>query len=340
MGLHSSLTGTDLHEAFHYVQTSDPGAVGAGKYWLDTSSSPYQLKRRNAGDSAWVTVGSSGGGSTVMPGRCDGVLTLESGVPYSTSDQTAKTSLYFTPYKGNHVSLYNGAAWTDVTFTELTLSLSGLTADTNYDVFLDDDGTTLSAVAWTNGTTRATALTLQDGAYVKSGDTTKLYLGTFRTTASTGQCEDSVLKRYVWNNYNRKPRRLLIADSTDSWTYNTTTLRSWNNSANNRAQFVIGLSEEPVNLTFVAASSNSSGASHGTGIGLDSTSARATDSISGGGAHSVALPLTSIYRGYPGIGYHYLQLLEIGGSVGTTSFYGDAGLTNVFKSGAIGEIWA
>lgn len=59
--LHSSLTGTELHESFHYVQTSDPGAVGAGKYWLDTTTSPYVLKRRNAGDSAWVTVGASSG---------------------------------------------------------------------------------------------------------------------------------------------------------------------------------------------------------------------------------------------------------------------------------------
>jgi hypothetical protein len=65
--LHSGLTGTNLHEAFHYVQTSDPGAVGAGKYWLDTTASPYVLKRRNSGNSAWVTVGASGGGGTAYP---------------------------------------------------------------------------------------------------------------------------------------------------------------------------------------------------------------------------------------------------------------------------------
>lgn len=58
---HSTLTALQLHEAFHYVQTSDPGAVGAGKYWLDTTASPYVLKRRNAGNSAWVTIGASGG---------------------------------------------------------------------------------------------------------------------------------------------------------------------------------------------------------------------------------------------------------------------------------------
>jgi hypothetical protein len=59
---HAGLTGTNLHEAFHYVDASDPGAVGAGLYWLDTSTTPYELKRRNATDDGWITVGASGGG--------------------------------------------------------------------------------------------------------------------------------------------------------------------------------------------------------------------------------------------------------------------------------------
>lgn len=62
MANHNSLTGTALHVPFHYIQTSDPGAVGAGKYWLNTTSAPYILSVRNAGDTAWVTVGASGGG--------------------------------------------------------------------------------------------------------------------------------------------------------------------------------------------------------------------------------------------------------------------------------------
>ncbi len=57
MTLHSSLTGLQLHEPFNYAQNSDPGAVGAGKYWLDTTTTPYVLKRRNGGNDGWVTVG-------------------------------------------------------------------------------------------------------------------------------------------------------------------------------------------------------------------------------------------------------------------------------------------
>lgn len=50
----------DIHEAFHYVTSSDPGAVGAGKYWLDTTiTSRPKLKRRNAGNTSWDEVAAS-----------------------------------------------------------------------------------------------------------------------------------------------------------------------------------------------------------------------------------------------------------------------------------------
>jgi hypothetical protein len=56
---HASLTQATgaIHPAA-YVQSSDPGAVGAHKLWIDTTgSAPYQLKKRNAGDSGWDNVG-------------------------------------------------------------------------------------------------------------------------------------------------------------------------------------------------------------------------------------------------------------------------------------------
>lgn len=54
---HNALATTQLHDAFHYAQSSNPGAVGAGKYWLDTTSEPFVLYRRNAGDTDWARVG-------------------------------------------------------------------------------------------------------------------------------------------------------------------------------------------------------------------------------------------------------------------------------------------
>lgn len=61
MGLHKDLAGDNLHEPFHTVASADPGAVGAGQYWLDTTSEPYVLKRRNGTDTGWIVVGATGG---------------------------------------------------------------------------------------------------------------------------------------------------------------------------------------------------------------------------------------------------------------------------------------
>lgn len=63
---HPSLTALQLHEPFHYPQAGDPGAVGAGKYWVDTStigSGYIVVKRRNAGNSGWLLVGTTAVGA-------------------------------------------------------------------------------------------------------------------------------------------------------------------------------------------------------------------------------------------------------------------------------------
>lgn len=57
MSTHRQLSGQQLHEPFHYAQDDDPGAVGAGKYWLELSTG--LIHRRNTGDTAWDIVGGS-----------------------------------------------------------------------------------------------------------------------------------------------------------------------------------------------------------------------------------------------------------------------------------------
>lgn len=53
MAAHADLTSVHL---FAYVQDADPGAVGAGKGWVDTTGATNVLKIRNAADSGWETV--------------------------------------------------------------------------------------------------------------------------------------------------------------------------------------------------------------------------------------------------------------------------------------------
>ena len=58
--IHKNLTGDEAIHEIMYVQSSDPGAVGANKFWLDTTSGATLeaggvLKQRNGADSGWTT---------------------------------------------------------------------------------------------------------------------------------------------------------------------------------------------------------------------------------------------------------------------------------------------
>jgi hypothetical protein len=59
---HSDITKQLNHQTFHYQQDTDPGAVGAGKWWLDTTvltegEIQYsRLKYRNDANDGWVTL--------------------------------------------------------------------------------------------------------------------------------------------------------------------------------------------------------------------------------------------------------------------------------------------
>ena len=283
-----------------------------------------------------------GSGGAVSPSICDGRLTLTSGTAVTITDVTAATNVYFTPFGGNQVALYDGvSAWAYHTLTEKTLSLSGLAADTNYDVFVYDSlGLTLEAVAWTDGTTRATALVLQDGVYVKSGATTRRYLGTFRTTATIGQTEDSLEKRYLWNVNQRKPRAVRRIEATNSWTYASASYQSANASTANRIGVVVGLAEDAIEVSVHAHVIQSNTQIGAVGIGLDSTSTNSAivSGVSSGPVGGQRHQISARYVGVPGLGFHYLQWLEYA-VAGTVTFEGDNGVTYE-QSGMTGMVYA
>jgi hypothetical protein len=270
-----------------------------------------------------------------------GRLTLSTGDPICVADIASSATLYFTPYMGNRVSLYvPNYGWRVYEFTELTLDISGFTTAKNYDIFLyDNAGTlTLEGLVWSNDTLRATALYSQDGRWVKTGSLNKLYLGTIRMSGA-GVTTDTLLKRFVWNNYNRMARPLKVFDSTNNWTYTTAAFRQMNNAAANKFEYVVGLVENMMNLTYIqwAMSGGANPCTVVLGIGLDSVSATTftlgTRAVMESSNHSALA--TCIFNSYPSLGYHYLALLEYGAS--DTVFYGDDGSTN-FQSGAYGWI--
>jgi hypothetical protein len=270
---------------------------------------------------------------------CNGRLTLTTATPVTTADVTGATTLYFTPFHGNLLSVYfTGWGWVIRKFSELSITLVGLTASKPYDVFVyDNAGTlTLELCVWTNPTTRATNLAWQDGTYVKSGDPTRRYLGTIYINASGGQTNDSLTKRFVWNYYNRLPRKLKVIDATDTWAYTTSTWRSANNSTANRVESIIGVAEDPLNLMAVGSSDNGTSSSRLTGIGINSTSANGADLTDQTAFHLTVGPHHAYIDSIPAIGYSYYQWLEISQATGTTTWYGD-GMAGG-QAGMIGEV--
>lgn len=81
-------------------------------------------------------------------------LTLTSGVPVTTTDVIGATSIYWTPYKGNSVTLWDGSNWTTYALTEQSLALVALTAFMGYDVFaFQNSGVpNIEILPWLNGT--------------------------------------------------------------------------------------------------------------------------------------------------------------------------------------------
>lgn len=178
-----------------------------------------------------------------------GRLTLVSGNPAPNTDQIGAGTVYFTPYKGNTIAVLDGAgAWELLAFTEISVALSGLTANKNYDLFVYDNAGTLAlelGPAWTNDTTRAGAgaLALVDGVRVLNADNTRRFVGTMRATAAA-TTEDSSAKRYLINYYNRVKARLFVcpnydpADADTQYTFASNTYALVNAGVNDFVSFL------------------------------------------------------------------------------------------------------
>lgn len=194
----------------------------------------------------------------------------------------------------------------------ISTSILGLNNARPYDVFLylANGVPTLSLTAWTDSTTRATAIIQRgDGQWVRSGSPTYLYLGTIRTDASS-MVHDSEVYRGVFNGYNRVMRHLYVNEST-THTYNGAA-RLWNNSSTNNLLVIInGL---PETVMWYGATANLK-------AGADAQIARITLYINGAAVSSkfTAYNINAQYitTGIqalinPRVGYSYMSVYEDG----------------------------
>jgi hypothetical protein len=283
---------------------------------------------------------------TVPGGR----LSIASGVPVSAADVSAIGQMYYTPHKHNRIRLYDGTRWRWYSFAELTQlntdatkSPAAVAANSNYDLFIWDDAGTVRlsrGPAWTSDTARGagagtTELETFGGSLVNkiaiaNGPAARrgLYVGTARSDGTLG-FNDTRTLRHVWNHYNRVRRSLVNpGDLTSSWNYTTAAFRQAGGIATNQVDIVIGVAEDPVDLTVRANAKNTATlVRFAVGVGVDSTSvADVNDSIAQHGMTAIAngeAPASARYVGIPGIGRHFLVWLEYSAATGTTTWIGN-----------------
>lgn len=269
-------------------------------------------------------------GSFILPPA--GRLTPTSATPVISTDATAVTRLYWTPYNGNGTPIYNGTALINTTSAEIFADLTaGAQASGGiYDVykFINAGTVTLGfSPTWSAGTggsvtagacargtsTGGTALTRLNGILVNTvamtmnnGATTYsvaanqgTYLGSIYVNSTAGQLNCYVSYGQsrtwdVWNVYNRRKIMLLAGDSTANWSYSTNTCRASNGSSANSATVFCGLSEEWLESKFTQKINFASATpSYQIGIGFNSTSAFSGTISNVGGAGSTANVTTS-----------------------------------------------
>jgi hypothetical protein len=268
------------------------------------------------------------GQSNLVPG---GRLSLSSTLPIPTSDLSAQSTLYYLPFTDSKIQIYTGNRWVVYDIgTGISLSLSGLSTATNYDVFAIVSGgsAALSTTAWTSATARATALATVDGVYVQSGTTTRRYLGTIRTSAAS-QCSDTAAQRFVWNYYNQQRRPFYKTDGgVTSYTYASTTYQQARAQTSNKVELVCGVMGSMFDMSCHAYTTHGTAGQGGiTAIGYDAVdfiapaygSTIAAFSISQVASQAVA----SVGRltGYSGIGLRTLYWIERIFSTGTVTFF-------------------
>lgn len=236
----------------------------------------------NTDGSNWFTFGRDFNNVLDDP---QGYLTLVTGTPVISSDQTAKTSVFYTPDVGDRVPIStDGSTFKMRQFSELTLALvSNHVASTLYDVFLFDNAGVLmigTGPAWNTSTagsgargtgagttelqrvhglyTNKNAMTARNGSTTYSVAANQgTYVGTIFIDSAAGQVSNYVSwgaarKWSVWNAFNRKPIKILNGDSTSNWTIpSLNSIRASNGSTtNNTLTTMAGLPEEPISVEF------------------------------------------------------------------------------------------
>jgi hypothetical protein len=230
-----------------------------------------------------------------------------SGDVIQTNDVTGAVTVYYSPFTGNTLPVWNGSTFKSVVFSELTATLnsSGSAANAIQDecVFSNNGVPTLvTGPAWSTpaagsgnrgtGAGSAQIIRLQ-GIWVNANAIVGYnglssysiaanqctYVGSISIDATAGQVSAYVTwgasrKWGVWNAYNRQPIQMQ-AGITTSYSYTTSGWRAVGADTTSSIQVFTGLPEEPsrvVTTGFVGATMTTNQSTGGAvGVGLNST---------------------------------------------------------------------
>ncbi len=349
--------------------TTGNGNVGTGYGSGGSGGNAYNTTQRTGGNGApgvvIITEYNIGAGQQGPQGLAGGVttpltpqgrLTLQAGVPVMTTTQSAKTTLFYSPYCGNQIPIWSGTSWATTSFNELsavttdtTKSPAAIGASKLNDWYVWNDAGTLRlshGPDWANDTTRAATLTRQNGILVNTAAITNgpganlgTYVGTTRSNASSqldwiyGTVASTTAGQSflnIWNAYNRVEVLSSPRDSNSSTTVSTTTYIQ--NFPAHRVSFVSGLPEDPFDASYQSAA-QSTGGYCASGIGYDVASAfSGIGGWHGGGIAGVSNATAKFWS--TAVGYHFVAGIEMSGS-GTATFYGNAGTPLNLQQGMI-----
>lgn len=279
-------------------------------------------------------IAGSGGINTQPQGR----LTLTSATAIMSATVSGATTVYYTPASGRYVPLYDGANIITVDIggelsqatTDATKSPAACTTNSNYDVFVWQDGTSFRATrgpAWSTSTSRGTGagtteLAAVKGLLVNANAITNgpaanrgTYVGTIHTNASStvdmkfgsSAAGGGNILFGVWNAYNQTIYRTTGYDSTASWTYAGGAVRNSNNSASNSAAFIKGLGGSAPQFQFLQRVQSPGAGFALIFIYLDGSGAASARSGAIAGVDGYA---NAVYNDDPGIGWHTLRCCE------------------------------
>jgi hypothetical protein len=290
--------------------TAGSSSVLPDFYWDYANAILYVCTTTGTSSTAvWTTINAASATAAVPPPQ--GRLTLTSATPLITSD-TTNNGVYYTPYTGNLVPVYNGSTMVPTAFSELSLALvSAHATSTIYDLFVFNNSGVLTLVtgpAWTSSSigggnrgtgasttqltrvqglwTNAVSMTARNGSTTYTvGANLATYVGSIFIDGSAGQttCHAAYgqsRKWGLWNAYNRLPIILRAGDTTAGWTIGgggAGAYRALNGSTANSITTFTGLPEQNYDLlSYLRASftvTTSQSVQFNTGIGFNVTNA-------------------------------------------------------------------